>query len=159
MADGDVGRRGGGRVSGGTGAADKAAVASMLDAWRGVDARLVEEMERFAGRFPPGTVLTPGQVLRMERYQALHAQVERELGALETAARGTLSAGMWEAAGLGVEQALYSLEALGVGGTLNRPAPRRRWRTWLGVSRGRGGHWRRCWSRCMDWRRRAFCAS
>jgi len=98
---------------------DEAAVQVMLDAWRGVDARLVEEMERFAARLA-GQELTQGQLLRMERYQALLAQVERELGALEGVATGTLGAGMRQAAELGVQQALYSLEALGVAGSFNR---------------------------------------
>jgi hypothetical protein len=99
---------------------DAAAVESMLDAWRGVEARLAAEMQRFAGRFPAGTMLTPGQVLRMGRYQELYAQVERELGALERVATGTLETGARQAAGLGVEQAMFSLEALGVAGSFNR---------------------------------------
>ena len=98
---------------------DEAAVQVMLDAWRGVDARLVEEMERFAARLA-GQELTPGQVLRMERYQALYAQVERELGTLEGVAAGTLEAGMRQAVGLGASQARYSLEALGLTGVFDR---------------------------------------
>jgi hypothetical protein len=98
---------------------DGAAVASMVDAWQGVDRRLRQEMERFAARLA-GQELTPGQVLRMERYQALLAQVGRELESLEGAAVGTLEAGMRQAAELGGQQALYSLEALGVAGTFNR---------------------------------------
>ena len=98
---------------------DEAAVQVMLDAWRGVDARLVEEMERFAARLA-GQELTPGQVLRMERYQALYAQVERELGTLEVVAAGTLEGGMRQAVGLGASQARYSLEALGLTGVFDR---------------------------------------
>lgn len=98
---------------------DAAAVASMVDAWQGVDARLRQEMERFATRLA-GQELTLGQVLRMERYQALLAQVERELESLEGVATGRLGAGMREAAELGVQQALDSLEALGVAGSFNR---------------------------------------
>lgn len=98
---------------------DEAAVRAMLDDWRGVEARLVEEMERFAAR-RAGEELTAGQVMRMERYQALYAQVERELGALEGVAIGTLGAGAEQAAMLGVQQGLDSLAALGLAGTFNR---------------------------------------
>ncbi|CUS04228.2 putative Phage head morphogenesis protein, SPP1 gp7 family [Candidatus Promineifilum breve] len=98
---------------------DEAAVRAMLDAWRGVDARLVEEMERFAARLA-GQELTAGQVMRMERFQALYAQVERELRALEGVATGTLGAGAEQAAMLGVQQGLDSLAALGLTGTFNR---------------------------------------
>lgn len=98
---------------------DEAAVRSMVDAWRGVDARLVEEMERFAARLA-GQELTTGQLLRMERYRALLVQVERELGVLEGLATGTLEAGAREAALLGVEAAGLSLDALGVAGAFNR---------------------------------------
>lgn len=99
---------------------DAAAVEVMLDAWQGVDAALLEAMETFAGRFPPGTTLTPGQVLRMRRYQALYAQVEAQLAAMERVAAATIEAGTAQAVGLGTQQAVASLDALGVGIGFNR---------------------------------------
>ncbi len=99
---------------------DEAAVNVMLDAWQGVDAALLEEMERFAARFTPGTPLTPGQVTRMERYQELYAQIEAQLGAMEKVAAGTINAGTTQAAALGVQQGVASLDALGVSAGFNR---------------------------------------
>ena len=99
---------------------DGAAVDSMLGAWQGVDAALLEAMEAFAGRFSPGASLTPGQVLRMRRYQALYAQVEAQLAAMERVAAATIEAGTAQAVGLGTQQAVASLDALGVGVGFNR---------------------------------------
>lgn len=99
---------------------DAAAVEVMLDAWQGVDAALLEAMETFAGRFPPGTTLTPAQVLRMQRYQELFAQVEAQLAALERVAAGAIDAGTAQAAAMGAQQGVASLEALGVGTGFNR---------------------------------------
>lgn len=99
---------------------DGAAVDSMLGAWQGVDAALLEAMEAFAGRFSPGASLTPGQVLRMRRYQALYAQVEAQLAAMERVAAATIEAGTAQAVGLGTQQAVASLDALGVGIGFNR---------------------------------------
>lgn len=101
-------------------ALDEAAVGSMLDAWAGVEESLLADMERFAGRFEPGEALTRGQVLRMERYQALWAQTEAELARLERVAAGTLDAGTRQAAALGAQQGITSLEALGVGLNFDR---------------------------------------
>lgn len=99
---------------------DAAAVEAMLDAWQGVDEALLAEMERFAGRFPPGQALTPGQVMRLQRYQELYAQVEAQLAALEGVAAGTIDAGATQAALLGAEQGVATLDALGVSAGFNR---------------------------------------
>lgn len=98
---------------------DEAAAQSMVDAWAGVDAALLADMEAFAARFEAGAQLTPGQVLRLERYQALYGQVEGQLAAMEQIAVGTLEAGTQQAIGLGAAQASTTLEALGVGTGFN----------------------------------------
>lgn len=95
-------------------ALDAGAAGMMLDAWQGVDAALVEAMELFAGRFEPGALLTPGQVVRLERYQQLFAQVQAQLELMEGIAAGTIEAGSQQAALLGAQQGIASLEALGV---------------------------------------------
>lgn len=99
---------------------DEAAVDAMLEAWGGVEEALLAEMEAFAGRFEPGAALTPGQVMRMERYQALTVQVERQLDALERVAAGNLEAGTAQAAALGTTQAVGQLKSLGVSVGFNR---------------------------------------
>ena len=99
---------------------DGAATEAMLGAWGGVEEALLADMERFAGRFEPGESLTPGQVLRMERYRALYAQVEAQLATLEGVAAGTLEAGTQQAVALGTAQAVESLESLGVSVGFNR---------------------------------------
>ena len=60
---------------------DAAAVDVMVGQWRQVETALIAAMEAFAARFEPGQSLTPGQVLRLERYQALQAQVTAQLTA------------------------------------------------------------------------------
>ncbi len=77
------------------------AVGDMLAEWRQVETALIADMEAFAARFEPGQSLTPGQVLRLERYQALQAQVTAQLTALEGAAGPLITAGQNQAAGLG----------------------------------------------------------
>ena len=99
---------------------DAAAVDVMLGAWQGVEAELLAGMEAFAGGFEPGAVLTPAQVARLERYQALYAQVAGQLGALEGVAAGTLEAGTQQAAVLGAAQGIGQLESLGVAVGFNR---------------------------------------
>jgi hypothetical protein len=93
---------------------DAASVETMLDAWRGVEARLLTDMETFAARFTAGQALTPGQLLRMERYQALYVQVEAQLAAMESAARPILTAGQIQAAQQGALAAATTLQSLGV---------------------------------------------
>lgn len=99
---------------------DSAAVEVMLGQWRQVEAALIADMEAFAARFEPGQSLTPGQVLRMERYQALQAQVTAQLTALEGAAGPLITAGQNQAAGLGALQAATTLDALKVGLSFNQ---------------------------------------
>lgn len=99
---------------------DAAAVDVMLGQWRQVEAALIADMEAFAARFEAGETLTPGQVLRMERYQALQAQVTAQLSALESAAGPLVTAGQTQAAQLGALQAATTLDALGVGITFNQ---------------------------------------
>ncbi len=99
---------------------DAAAVDVMLGQWRQVEAALIADMEAFAARFEAGETLTPGQVLRMERYQALQAQVTAQLSALEAAAGPVVTAGQTQAAQLGALQAATTLDALGVGITFNQ---------------------------------------
>lgn len=96
------------------------AVGDMLAEWRQVETALIADMEAFAARFEPGQSLTPGQVLRMERYQALQAQVTAQLSALEGAAGPLITAGQGQAAGLGALQAATTLDSLGVGLTFNQ---------------------------------------
>jgi len=99
---------------------DAAVVDVMLGQWRQVETALIADMEAFAARFEPGQSLTPGQVLRMERYQALQAQVTAQLTALEGAAGPLITAGQNQAAGLGALQAATTLDSLGVGLTFNQ---------------------------------------
>ena len=96
-----------------------AAVDSMLAGWQGVEARLAADMETFAARFAAGETLTPGQVLRMQRFQELYAQVTAELAALEGATGPILTAGQAQAAQLGALQAAQTLQALEVGLSFN----------------------------------------
>lgn len=98
---------------------DAAAVDVMLAQWRQVEVALIADMEAFAARFEPGESLTPGQILRMERYQALQAQVTAQLTALEGAAGPLITAGQTQAAGLGALQAAQTLQALDVGISFN----------------------------------------
>mgnify|MGYP001261759084 CR=1 FL=1 len=99
---------------------DAAAVDVMVGQWRQVETALIADMEAFAARFEPGQSLTPGQVLRLERYQALQAQVTAQLTALEGAAGPLVTAGQNQAAGLGALQAATTLDSLGVGLTFNQ---------------------------------------
>ena len=99
---------------------DAAAVDVMVGQWRQVETALIADMEAFAARFEPGQSLTPGQVLRLERYQALQAQVTAQLTALEGAAGPLITAGQNQAAGLGALQAATTLDSLGVGLTFNQ---------------------------------------
>ncbi len=96
-----------------------AAVDSMLSAWTQVEARLAGEMETFAARFAAGETLTPGQVLRMRRFQELYAQVTTELAAMEGATGPILTAGQAQAAQLGALQAGQTLGAMEVGLSFN----------------------------------------
>lgn len=98
---------------------DAAAVETMLDAWQGVNARLLADMEAFAARFEAGQALTPGQVLRMERYQALYVQVEAQLAAMEAAAGPVITAGQVQAAQQGALAASTTLQGLGVAANFN----------------------------------------
>ena len=99
---------------------DAAAVDVMVGQWRQVETALIAAMEAFAARFEPGQSLTPGQVLRLERYQALQAQVTAQLTALEGAAGPLITTGQNQAAGLGALQAATTLDSLGVGLTFNQ---------------------------------------
>ena len=103
---------------------DAASVETMLDAWRGVEARLLTDMETFAARFTAGQALTPGQLLRMERYQALYVQVEAQLAAMESAAGPILTAGQIQAAQQGALAAATTLRSFGVAASFNAlPVP------------------------------------
>jgi hypothetical protein len=99
---------------------DAAAVDVMLGQWRQVETALIADMEAFAARFEPGQSLTPGQVLRMQRYQALQAQVTAQLAALEGAAGPLITAGQGQAAQIGALQAATTLDALEVGISFNQ---------------------------------------
>lgn len=96
------------------------AVSDMLGQWRSVEAALIADMEAFAARFAPGESLTPGQVLRMQRYQELQAQVIAQLSAMEAAAGPVVTAGQAQAAQLGALQAGTTLNALDVGLSFNK---------------------------------------
>ena len=99
---------------------DAAAVDVMVGQWRQVETALIADMEAFAARFEPGQSLTPGQVLRLERYQALQAQVTAQLTALEGAAGPLITAGQGQAAQIGALQAATTLDALEVGISFNQ---------------------------------------
>ncbi len=81
--------------------------------WLIVERRLEARMEALAEDIArlraAGEIVTTGQLRQMERYQALVADVRREVGEYERWAEGYVVAGQREMAALGVEQAAEAI--------------------------------------------------
>ncbi len=96
----------------------------MLRRWLEVEASLDGRMtglaEEIARARASGQITTQGQVLRLERYQALLAQVRREVEQYQAWLTGRVTTWQREAGALGVEQAQEAIRAAGVRGAFNR---------------------------------------
>lgn len=89
-------------------------VQSMVEAWRGVEATLIQEFERFAERLGTAESLTPGQLLRLGRFQSLLGQVQGELIRYEQVISPLSEVGQRMAAEQGQAMAAEILRGLGV---------------------------------------------
>lgn len=94
-------------------------VNQMLGRWMQVEQVLIAEAEDYAARFPPGTTLSPGQILRQDRYIRLQKQVEAALADLQPGVLQQWDADTHQAIELGQSQAQQILSSLDVGDSFN----------------------------------------
>lgn len=93
---------------------EASAVQVMMGTWRGVEETLAADFLHFVETHPDLANLTPGQVMRLERFQALEVQVRAQVAAFEGVAGPVISQGQIQAAQLGAQQAAEMLQALGL---------------------------------------------
>lgn len=101
-------------------AGEQSAVAAMLQTWRGVESRLLADMEALVASLEGGRPLTRRELLQLQRFQSLLAQTTQQLRALERVAAGIIEAGQIQAATQGIAAATTMIETVGLGVAFNR---------------------------------------
>jgi SPP1 gp7 family putative phage head morphogenesis protein len=99
-------------------------VAEMTRRWgqveRSLEGRMRDLMEEIARTATSGTTLTEAQLMQMDRYRALLAQVQTQMRQYERESALQIAAEQRTLAGLGIDHAAAAIEATGIDMAFNR---------------------------------------